>query len=136
MNKPIDLHTVFQKLDDALCWLEEACQQDMSSNTLAVDGTIKRFEFSFELFWKSLKKLLYTESIEVYSPRETLKKAYEFNWLQEETIWLDMLRARNESVHIYDKVKALQIYQEICGYCQAMRTTYNFLAQKYLTQEN
>lgn len=51
------------KLDNfskSLDRLEEAFEEE--GYTLTLDGTIKRFEFTFEMAWKALKKfLLYEE---------------------------------------------------------------------------
>jgi len=37
-----------------------------------IDGTIQRFEFVIELYWKTLKRLLALEGINTYTPRESL----------------------------------------------------------------
>ena len=38
------------------------------------DATIQRFEFTIELFWKVLKKILAYEKLETTTPRDTLNK--------------------------------------------------------------
>lgn len=39
-----------------------------------------------------LKRLLLSEGIEVKTPRETLKEAYQVGWLKNEQAWLQMLK--------------------------------------------
>ncbi|WP_268811322.1 HI0074 family nucleotidyltransferase substrate-binding subunit [Virgibacillus dakarensis] len=62
-------------LEKALDRLEDALRVD-EMNSLYIDGTIQRFEFSLELYWKTLKRLLAEEGIETKTPREALKQAY------------------------------------------------------------
>ncbi len=81
--------------------------------SLCVDGTIKRFEFTFEMAWKALKKFLLYEGIECVSVRDCVKKAYQARFIKEEEIWLNMLEDRSTSSHIYDEKEAMGIYQRI-----------------------
>ncbi len=46
-----------ENLGRALERLDEALAVPLD-NPLAIDGTIQRFEFALELFWKTLKRLL------------------------------------------------------------------------------
>lgn len=63
-------------LERALDRLGKALQEP-ESNPLVVDATIQRFEFSVELFWKALRRLLAAEGegVDAATPRETLKHA-------------------------------------------------------------
>lgn len=102
------------KLDNfsnALKKLEEAFAQE--GNSLCLDGTIKRFEFSFEMAWKALKKFLLYEGTECLSARDCIKKAYQLEFIKEEDIWLNILKDRNSTSHIYDEKEAEEIYQRI-----------------------
>lgn len=83
------------------------------SNTLAIDGTIQRFEFALELFWKTLKRLLAEEGVETSTPKDTLRKAFQAGWLTDEAAWLQMLSDRNTTSHIYDEETAKRIYDNI-----------------------
>ena len=74
-----------------------------------MDGTIQRFEFVIELFWKTLKRLLAAEGIQTGTPREAMQRAFEANWLGDETAWLQMLKDRNETSHVYDEASAKKI---------------------------
>jgi len=107
-----ELHRVFAQLGAAVDRLAEALAQP-ATNPLAVDGTIQRFEFTIELFWKALKRLLAREGIEARTPREALQRAYQAGWLADETAWLEMLRDRNETSHAYDEVLARKICERV-----------------------
>ncbi|MEK6731720.1 MAG: HI0074 family nucleotidyltransferase substrate-binding subunit [Pseudomonadota bacterium] len=99
-------------LENALSRLREALQEP-HHNALIIDGTIQRFEFVLELYWKTLKRLLANEGIEANTPKETLKKAYAAKWIDNETAWLQMLNDRKATSHIYDEETAQRIYKNV-----------------------
>jgi len=107
-----ELHRVFRQLSDALDRLREALAEP-ATNSLAIDGTIQRFEFTIELFWKVLKRLLAHEGIEAFTPRETLQQAFQIGWLTDEAAWLELLRDRNQTSHAYDEALARAIYERV-----------------------
>lgn len=117
-------------LGRALDRLREALNEP-PTNTLFIDGTIQRFEFVIELFWKTFKRLLDLSGITAHSPRDSLKQAYKVRWIDEEQLWLDMLRARNQTSHIYNENEARRIYSEIQDYFPELERTYHFLVRKY-----
>lgn len=116
-------------LDNAMKRLEEALEED-PSNSLIVDGTIQRFEFTIELYWKTLKRLLLIEGIETKTPRETLKEAYQAGWLNREEDWLQMLRDRNATSHTYDEAAAREIVEHIHQYFPEMKKVFTFIKEK------
>lgn len=120
----------FENLGKALARLEEALQVS-HPNPLIIDGTIQRFEFVIELFWKVLKRTLEQEGILVDTPREALKQAYQINWLDNETAWLQMLKDRNETSHVYNQETANRIYQHIKQHYAELNNTYKKLLQRF-----
>ncbi|WP_245804695.1 HI0074 family nucleotidyltransferase substrate-binding subunit [Halobacillus hunanensis] len=117
-------------LEQAITRLEEALSEDQS-NSLIVDGTIQRFEFTIELYWKTLRRLLLSEGIETKTPKETLKPSYKAGWLQDEQAWLQMLKDRNETSHIYNEETANQILGNINSYFPEMLSTFKVLRKRY-----
>lgn len=113
--------------------MEEALNENQE-NSLIVDGTIQRFEFTIEIYWKMLKRLLLREGIEAKTPRETLKEAYQVGWLQNEQAWLQMLKDRNETSHAYDEEMARRILKNIVSYFPEMKTTFLNLERKYMKE--
>jgi nucleotidyltransferase substrate binding protein (TIGR01987 family) len=97
---------------------------------LAVDGTIQRFEFTFELFWKMLQRLLAREGVEARSPKSTLCEAYRLGWLDDEQAWLDLLEDRDLTSHTYREALALEIYRRIPSHCAAMRGAFEGLRKR------
>jgi nucleotidyltransferase substrate binding protein (TIGR01987 family) len=94
---------------------------------LAIDGTIQRFEFTFDLFWKAVRRLLARQGIEANSPKAVLQQAYRLGWLDDEQAWLDMLNDRNLTSHTYREPLALEIYRRLPVHHEAMRTAYGKL---------
>ncbi|WOV88369.1 nucleotidyltransferase substrate binding protein [Sporosarcina oncorhynchi] len=121
----------FENLERALNRLEDALNEDQD-NSLIVDGTIQRFEFTIEIYWKTLKRLLAQEGIDAKTPRETLKEAYQVGWLQNEQAWLQMLKDRNETSHAYDEDMARKILSNIIGYFPDMKSTFYTLKEQYI----
>jgi nucleotidyltransferase substrate binding protein (TIGR01987 family) len=59
-----------------------------------LDSAIQRFEFTFELAWKKVKTFCNDQTIEVYSPREVIKTAFQIGLIDESLMWLEMLKLR------------------------------------------
>lgn len=100
-----NLQAAVERLREALAVPEDT--------PLIIDGTIQRFEFVIELFWKTLKHLLEDEGIHTTTPREAFQLAYQAEWLVDESAWLQMLRDRNETSHAYDEATARRIFTSI-----------------------
>ena len=77
------------------------------------DSIIYKFEFTFELAWKTIKEYLEKEGYEeINSPRKVLKQAFEINLIKDEEIWSNMLEARNSTAHKYDEEQAI-FYEDV-----------------------
>ena len=102
------------ELENAVNRLSEAVVQPESP--LLRDAVIHRFEFTFELTWKSLKLYLERQGLDCGGPRSTLKKAFTEGLIgspEEADLWLQLLEDRNLTSHAYDEALALRIYQHI-----------------------
>lgn len=75
---------------------------------LEQEGIIQRFEYTFELAWKTLKDYLYYNGVELReaTPRKVIKECASLNIFAEAginpEIYLDMLLSRNALSHMYD----------------------------------
>lgn len=95
------------------------------------DAAIQRFEFTIELFWKVLKKVLWHEKIESTTPRDTVSKAYQYKLIDHEEIWLKMLDDRNNTSHAYKEEEAKLIFEHIKNYLPTFEKTYAALKKQY-----
>lgn len=68
MSNSYKLRYSLNQYSQSLDRFYEAIQ--VKDETLAIDGTIQRFEFTFELAWKTIKIFLQHEGILCNSPRE------------------------------------------------------------------
>ena len=84
-------------------------------NELYRDALIQRFEFTFELGWKSMREYLEDQglSVTITFPKQVLKEAYRYQMIDDEQIWCDMLSSRNQTSHIYDEYAAQRIAKAI-----------------------
>ena len=93
-----------------------------SESTIVLDATIQRFEFSYELMWKTLKNFLEDiHGIRAISPRQVFKEAYTLSLIQNENLFLEMIHARNSLSHTYNEELANEIYKKCPLYLSAMQ---------------
>lgn len=104
---------IYSDFKKALERLDEALNEDLSKSNIAVDATIQRFEFTFELAWKIAKSILNYNGIEAETPRLVIKEAFKAKIVHDGQGWIDMLEDRNKTSHIYDEKQALEIYRKI-----------------------
>ena len=98
----------FHNFKKALKLYEEAPSK---LTRLEEEGLIQRFEYTFELAWKCLQDLLYERGYqEVRGPRPVIEQAFQDGLISDGPLWLDMLKSRNETSHLYDE----STFQHIC----------------------
>ncbi len=120
-----------ENLKRALSRLEEAIHSPvMEQNSLVIDGTIQRFEFCIELFWKMLRRALLESGVESGTPREAIQKAYQAKWLNDEKLWIQMLHDRNRTSHVYEEETAHEIFSRVPQYYEIMRKALADIEQK------
>jgi nucleotidyltransferase substrate binding protein (TIGR01987 family) len=113
----------------ALTSLEEAVSQAKSD--LEIDGSIQRFEFTYELFWKLLKTHLQREGIVANTLRECFKEAYKLGLLGDEEGALTMIEDRNLTVHLYDKDSSRTIFERIkSAHIEVFRATWDKVVRR------
>lgn len=102
--------------DKALNRLNEAIEESKNNtkSTTLKDGVIQRFEFCYEICWKVMKMYLENEGIEeAKSPRSTFREAFKVELIDDGEAWIDMLKDRNLTSHVYDEEMAIEIYEKI-----------------------
>lgn len=105
---------------NALAKLEEALSEDieeMSENTkqVIIDGVLHRFEFTFELAWKTMKDYLEYMGIteKTGSPRENIQAAFKQGIIEDGETWIAIMLSRNELSHLYDEQTSRNIYSDV-----------------------
>jgi len=81
---------------------------------LEKDGLIQRFEFTFELAWKTLKDYLESQGFDnVSSPKKALQKSFPMELISDGNVWMDMLEDRNRMSHLYNREASEIIFKNI-----------------------
>lgn len=105
----------FDNYRSNLTVLSKAYMEDLE-NEFIISGIIGKFYIQFELAWKVLKELLRYEGnsiANIGSPREIIKAAYSVYEFIDETIWLSMLKERNNMTHVQDGNEAKELVNKI-----------------------
>ena len=103
--------------------------QQLPDNRIMQDGLIQRFEFTFELAWKTSKVKLESQGLfDAVSPKMVLKELYSLKWIDDETTWLEMLKDRNMTSHVYDEHIADEITDRVMNkYLKVFEELFNKL---------
>jgi nucleotidyltransferase substrate binding protein (TIGR01987 family) len=109
-----DYKQKLENFQNAAARLNEGLVKFDAANDLLRDGIIQRFEFTFELAWKTLKALFEDEGLKgINSPKTVLKEAFIALLITDEELWLNMLNDRNSTAHIYSEEMAQGICDNI-----------------------
>ncbi len=95
----------FHNFDRAFRLLGEPVERGVATlSDLEKEGMIQRFEYVFELAWKTLKDYLDYEgrTFSPVTPRSVIKEAFAAQILSDGQVWIDMLDQRNLLSHTYD----------------------------------
>ena len=107
----------FADLEKALVAWKKALEAPFSD--LNRDATIQRYEFSFELLWKTVKMYLKEyEGVECNSPKSCFREIRAILDLSAKDIeqCMSMCDDRNLSVHTYSEEMSNALYERLAGY--------------------
>jgi nucleotidyltransferase substrate binding protein (TIGR01987 family) len=97
-------------------------------------GLVKAFEYTFELGWNTLRDLLRSRgnsSIQLGS-RDAIREAFSAGLLTDGPVWMEMVRDRNLTSHVYNRSTAEAITANISNRYllafQSLRTRLEALA--------
>ena len=136
MNPPADIRwqqrlTNFER---ALRLLREAMANGPKAlNQLEKEGAIQRFEYCFELAWKTVKDYMEASGVvfDVVMPRQVIKDAFAAKVLNDGAIWIAMLDHRNLLSHTYNPAVFEQAVEAIhLSYLPQLEQLHRFLQQE------
>jgi nucleotidyltransferase substrate binding protein (TIGR01987 family) len=112
------------QLTSAIADFEESLRiEETGMNATVIDtlhnGQAQKFEFTIELFWKTVKVFLFEEhGFDIASPKGAVKKYFELGYVSYEECdrLIRALDIRNSLSHVYKKESFLALYDEIRGY--------------------
>lgn len=136
MSQNIRWKQRFENFESAFKLLKEAFEKDIAEmSDLEKEGVVQRFEYTFELAWKTLKDYLVYSGIvfDQITPRRVIKEAFAARIIEDGQTWIDMLEQRNLMSHTYDKETFDGVIQNITQrYFTALEQVFTWLKQKTL----
>ena len=127
----------FQNFDRAFVLLRQALERGPAVlSPLEKEGVIQRFEYSFELAWKTVKDFLEAGGLTIapLTPRQVLKEAFAAKVIGDGQAWIDMLDHRNLLSHTYDFSVFEKAVDAIAKrYLPAMEELHAYLVARSLT---
>ena len=106
MNREVRWVQRFSNYSKALEQLREAVTltQTRPLSKLEKQGLIQCFEYTHELAWKTLKDLLETHGVtDLFGSKDATREAFRLGILVEGDTWMDMIKSRNQTSHLYDE---------------------------------
>lgn len=104
---------IFTPFEKALDSLELALAQP--ENEFIRDSVIQRFEYSYEVAWKMLRRFLVADlgadALAPLSRKDLFRLAADRKLIDDPLLWFDYHRARNLTSHLYDQAVAAEVYQ-------------------------
>ncbi len=104
----------FHRANSRLLEITESNRTPDDLSELEMEGLIQRFEYTYELAWKTLQDLLKYKGYDfVQGPNGTLRMALEDGLIADHDGWKRMAKARITTSHTYNEGDALEIARGI-----------------------
>lgn len=116
-DEPVRWQYRFENFRRALARLELAIEwlRKGQLDELAREGLVQRFEYTFELGWKTLADYLSGQGVTlpIGGVRGIIRAAFEISVIVDGDAWMAALKARNECAHVYDDERINAILEAI-----------------------
>src|SRR5256885_2525846 len=109
MNEQKLILTAFQK---ALLSLENILGEE--EDEIVRDAAIQRFEYTYELAWKMIKRHLEwagNGEAGTLTRRDLFREAARTGLIADADVWFEYHQARNETSHTYEETAAEEVYE-------------------------
>ena len=135
-NHDIRWQQRFQNYARAFALLHEALErQPAELSALEKEGAIRRFDYTVELAWKTLKDYLEAGGLVItpVTPRQVIKDAFAAKVIANGTVWIAMLDQRNLLSQTYDLAVFEAAVEQIAStYLPALADLHADFAQRSL----
>lgn len=129
---------ILSSLEKAIHQLESGLDQALQNPNVELlrDGVIQRFEYTYELSWKMLKRYFELNTadpsyVEAMTFPELIRTGSEQGLLLNGwDIWQDYRKARSTTSHTYDAIKAKEIFAIIPQFLKEARYLLESLQNK------
>lgn len=124
------LNQVLQSLEKAIIRSKQEIDDDMIR-----DSVIQRFEYSYELCWKMLKRQLEKDAanpaaIDAMSYKELIREGAEKGLIRNPEAWFEYRNQRNITSHTYNEKKAISVHQAAIRFLPDAQNLLNELTAK------
>ena len=85
----------------------------IAQSDLEKAGTIQYFEFTYELAWKTMQRILAERGKKLNSPKTVIREAALEGLIEDPEIWFQLTDDRNRTVHTYNKLVANSIFSDL-----------------------
>jgi len=134
MAAPMRWKQRLENFERAILLLREAFETHPDGmSDLEKEGVVQRFEYTFELAWKTLKDYLVYSGVafDQITPRSVIKQAFATRIIKDGQIWIDMLEQRNLMSHTYDLKTFETVFRNIeQHYIGALEQVFAWLKEK------
>ena len=114
MTQDIRWHQRFNHLKKAFEQLKEAVEMGEDQSDLEQEGMIKRFEYTYEHAWNTIKDFLENQGYtSITGSRDAFREAFKAGLITEGEKWMDMITSRILTSHTYDEATADKISEDI-----------------------
>jgi nucleotidyltransferase substrate binding protein (TIGR01987 family) len=124
----------FENFERAFGLLKEAFTRTPEAmSDLEKEGAIQRFEYTFELAWKTLKDYLVYNGVafDQITPRSVIKQAFAAKIIQDGQTWIEMLDQRSLMSHTYDDESFRIAFDSISrSYLAVIEQVFTWLKQR------
>src|SRR6266571_156826 len=128
----------FQSLAKAIAQLDAGLRESLSApdSELLRDGVIQRFEYTYELSWKMLKRYLAatfpnSEEVDGMTFQTLIRTGSELGLLLSGwDNWVRYRKARGATSHTYDQEKAREVYRIVPEFLREARYLLDRLSEK------
>ncbi len=124
---------ILTPLQDAITSLEKAVAQP--KDEFVRDAVIQRFEYSYELCWKFMKRDMVEDvgdsAINQLSRRDLFRMAADRGLIDEPRSWFDYHEARNQTSHVYNLEIAEKTYEIAVRFSEDARNLLIILQGKH-----
>ena len=104
------LENLIKNLKKANKRLKEAVE--LSPTRIHKDATIQRFEFTFELAWKTIQEYIRDQGFNCISPKNCIREGARLEIIDGVEKWFEFLDNRNLIAHTYNEEIADKIYNQ------------------------
>ena len=98
-----------------------ALRESRELSRLEEKGLIQSLEMTHELAWNVLKDYLEAEggTTGLLGSKDTTREAFKRGLIEDGEVWMDMIKSRNLTSHVYDETTARKIAEDICVHFHA-----------------